>query len=132
MTADASPQPFLERVVVEPSFVPQMRADVSARPVGNELVVLGGQFGHSTALNPVGSAIWPTFDGSASLEEIAVDVADAFSIDIDTARSDLVDLATQLHVRGVLSFAHIGPSTSPSSSAASSGPLTLLPEPPEP
>lgn len=57
-------------------------------------------------ISSTGALLWPLLDGSASIEELALDVADVFGIDPATARADVsrfVESMVDLGLVGVTS-----------------------------
>jgi peroxiredoxin len=91
---------------IDRTFVPHAQADVAMVHVGSE-VVLGrvgddGPYLQTCALNESGAIVWQCFDGSGTIDEIAVDIADVFGVDIAAVRLDIESLARDVGNAGFL------------------------------
>jgi len=84
---------------------PRRRGDVQDVVIDDERVVWDPVGGRVHRLNPMGSLIWELLDGSATLDELAGDVADVFRVDRAGAARDLADLVGQLDDAGLLESA---------------------------
>ena len=93
---------------VDASFVPVAKESVTSAELGGERVLYDVDTGHLQRLDPVGTIIWPFFDGSASIGELADDVADAFGAGVDEVRAGIVSLVTALLDDGLLVSPHDG------------------------
>jgi hypothetical protein len=49
-----------------------------------------------------GALLWQLIDGSVSVDELALDVADVFGVDLETARADVRRFATDMITRGLV------------------------------
>lgn len=78
---------------------PQVRQDLSVADLDGELVIYNPVTYAVHHLDRVGSLMWPFLDGSATLDELATDVADAFSVPVDVASADLTTLLEDLRHR---------------------------------
>lgn len=81
---------------VDGSFVPEVRDPVVDVEVDGERVLLDEETGHLAVLDRVGSVVYPFFDGTATVDELADDVAAAFGEDRERVAGDLIALAEQL------------------------------------
>ena len=66
------------------------RSDVTAVVLDGEAVLLAEGASEAHYLNEIATLVWNTFDGSATLDELATDFADVFDTDIDIVRGDIV------------------------------------------
>ncbi len=66
---------------------PRRRADVSARVVEGECVILDRRWGLVHQLNATASYIWDRCDGTSTADEIAAGMAERFDVDRATARA---------------------------------------------
>ncbi len=80
---------------------PLRSGNTVAEPTKNDLLVLDVTTGDYFSLGPVGAFVWERLDGSTSLAEIATQVAKAWGVDQETAKSDVLDFASQLASRGL-------------------------------
>lgn len=67
------------------------------------MVLVREETGDLVALDPSATLAWQCFDGVATLNEIAADVADVFGISPEQAAADLVELAASLRAQGFAS-----------------------------
>jgi hypothetical protein len=79
-----------------------VRADLTAVDVDGELVIYDDSRRRLHRLNPSATILWNCLDGSATLREIADDIAEALATDPDSVLSDIVALAAHLEDEGLL------------------------------
>jgi len=77
--------------------VPKRRSDVRVRVVDGETVVFDRRRGLIHALNPTAHFIWERCDGTATIADIAQQLAEAFGIEPQTAAADVAAFIAQLH-----------------------------------
>jgi len=77
--------------------VPQRRSDVRVRVVDGETVVFDRRRGLIHALNPTAHFIWERCDGTATIADIAQQLAAAFVVDPQTAAADVAAFIAHLH-----------------------------------
>ena len=74
--------------------------------VGREIVlgriVAGTARVQTAALNESASIVWHCFDGSGTIDEIAVDIADVFGASVEGVRADVVALVREVGGAGFL------------------------------
>jgi hypothetical protein len=85
-----------------PESVPVARRDVAGVEVDGEMVLYDDSQRRLHRLNPTAALVWQCLDGSASLREIAGDVAEVFSSDPRTVLRDIVALAGHFAEEGLL------------------------------
>lgn len=83
------------------------QADIVPRVIAGEtiLVPVRGELARLQqifVLNPVGEHIWHRLDGDQAFEAILQSVVDAFEIEADAARSDLLDFLAELEDAGLI------------------------------
>lgn len=78
------------------SLIPGKKADVVAKNVAGEMVLLIPSSGKYFGLNGVGTFFWEKMDGQSTIDEIAELIAGQYSIDISMAKADLLELANDL------------------------------------
>lgn len=85
-------------------------ADVAARMIGGEMMIMSGRDASLFCLNETASLLWNAADGQAELGQIAALVSEQFEVEADIARQDLLEVARELaaHRLLVLSDAPIG------------------------
>lgn len=64
--------------------------------VGDEAIVVDEDRGHLHLLNPSGALVWSLLDGRSSVDDICVDLADAFGSAVETVRGDVGALVQRL------------------------------------
>lgn len=75
---------------------------VMARRVGDEVVVLDLERGEYFGLPAVGARIWELLSDEKSLGQVVEAIVIEYNVDRDTAELDLIRLAEDLVVRGLL------------------------------
>jgi hypothetical protein len=63
------------RVIAERRAAPRPAPDTAVVTVGEETVVCAASTGRPVSLNPVAATLWACLDGTATVDEIAADVA---------------------------------------------------------
>jgi peroxiredoxin len=87
---------------IDLSFVPTRRDGVTAVELDGEAVVILEGSATPHYLNQIGTIVWDTFDGSATLEELVADLAEAFGADVEVVREDVLELTRQIGRAGLL------------------------------
>jgi hypothetical protein len=78
-------------------------ADVAARMIGDELMIMSGRDSALFSLNETAAILWQAADGVTPLADIVDrDICPAFDIDTGTALRDAETLATMLAEHGIL------------------------------
>jgi hypothetical protein len=93
---------------IDGSFVPRLRRDVSYAELDGEMVVTSPiddqqQFNNFDAhwLGGTASIVWKTLDGSSSVDQVADLLSTAFDADVETVRSDVLELIRTLARAGL-------------------------------
>lgn len=81
---------------------PRRREDVTCVELEGETVVYAGAARTVHKLDPVGTAIWNCLDGTATLRQIADELASAFEGDGERIAADVVAYANDLDHEGLL------------------------------
>ncbi len=81
---------------------PKKRANVRARVVDEETIVLDRRQGLIHQLNHTAGFIWERCDGRCTLEEIATRLVETFDVDFNTAVDDVRKIVEQLEERKLL------------------------------
>jgi hypothetical protein len=81
---------------------PAAKPTVVSVEVGGERVLLDTETGKLHLLDRVASVVWPFLDGTATVDELAADVADAFGEPVERVRADLGALVGRLAEEGLL------------------------------
>lgn len=84
---------------------PKRRADVSARVVVDETVVLDLGSAQIHQLNATASLIWDRCDGHCTVSQIVEKLAEAFDVDRDTARLAVQETLRRFDELGLLDSA---------------------------
>ena len=88
---------------IDGAFRPRRAPSVAFTELDGEVVLYDEDTGHTHLLNPTAGVLWQCFDGEATLDELAADVAEAYGIDPEVAADDVRSIATSLGELGVLS-----------------------------
>lgn len=75
---------------------PKRRVDVTTREVDGQILILDRRHDDVHQLNTSASYVWQCCTGQMSAEEIAMSMAQNFSIDQKDAERDVADLISQL------------------------------------
>lgn len=86
------------------AMLPKIRSDLTVQHVGDELLVLDLQSGQIHQLNATAAWILEKCNGEMSIEAIAKDFAEHFSLDSGTATSDVTATIEQLNRVNVIAF----------------------------
>lgn len=82
---------------------------VHTRAFDSEIVILDLKGAEYYSLDSVGSLAWNGFAAGRCPAEVAKDVAARYDVDFDRALGDVLELANELVVRGLLRIATKGP-----------------------
>jgi peroxiredoxin len=93
---------LIESAEIDAAFRPEAVADVASVELDGEMVLLNTATGRSHLLNPTAGLIWQCFDGTGTIDEIVVDLAEAFGADQETISADVIELARSLGDQGLL------------------------------
>ena len=88
--------------VIDGSFAPRPAAGLVAMPLDGELLLLDPRTDGLHQLDRLGTVIWSVLDGEATVDELVVDLAEAFSAPAAAVRKDLGDLLAALRTARVL------------------------------
>lgn len=88
--------------LIDGDFVPVRGNEVTEVVLDGEAVVLAE--GRATAhfLDEIATLVWGTFDGSATIDELAADFASAFGADLEVVRTDILSVAREAGRAGLL------------------------------
>jgi len=100
--------------LIDSTFVPVKRNDVTEVVLEGEAVVLAEGSVTAHYLNETGTLVWGTFDGSATIDELATDFASAFEADVDVVGGDILSLARDVGRAGLLVGVSYEPPPEPS------------------
>jgi hypothetical protein len=87
---------------IDGSFIPVRRASVVNVELEGEGVLLDEVTGALYLLNSIANIIWSYMDGSSTIDELAADLSDAFSTDLEHVHRDILALVRELGRRGLL------------------------------
>ena len=87
---------------IDGGFAPNPRDSVLSSRFDDELLLVDSETGFIHVINLVGAVVWECFDGTVTLDELAVELADAYQAPLEVVRSDIVEMARQLGNRGLL------------------------------
>jgi len=77
-------------------------AQVMARQVGDETVILDLASGTYFGLDPVGARIWQLMGEGKTLSEICDTMLDEYEVTRDALERDVIELAQELSARGLV------------------------------
>lgn len=99
---------------IDGSFTPRARPDVTAVVLDGEAVVLAEGAATAHYLDRLATLVWSTFDGEATLDELAEDFAEVFGAELDVVRRDIVNLTQSVGRAGLLEGIAYEPPPEPS------------------
>lgn len=85
------------------------RPSVSARRVGEEMVLLDADSGLYYGLNAVGARVWELLGNGRTLEEAAAAIAREYEVSPEDCRRDVGDVVRDLLAQGLLAEPEAGP-----------------------
>ena len=91
-----------EVVIVSAGYSPLKRADVLELDMGDGVVLYDSESSLIHHLNPSASILWHLSDGDASVEQLAVEVAEELRLDPTEVRGQLVGLVAELDALGLV------------------------------
>jgi len=89
----------------DPSRFPVRDATVTARMVGDEVVLVLPEHGQAKVLNEVGARVWALADGTRSLDAIIDALCAEYEVDRAHAAADTLAFVAELESRGLISLA---------------------------
>ena len=99
---------------IDAAFVPLPRSDVTAVVLEGEAVVLAEGASSAYYLDELATLVWNTFDGEATIEELAQDFAEVFGAELGVVREDIVFLTQNIGRAGLLDGVAYEPPPEPS------------------
>ena len=110
----AAEEELMAAADIETTFAPLPRPDVTAVVLDGEAVVLAEGASSAYYLDELATLVWNTFDGEATIDELAEDFADVFNAELDVVRQDIVQLAQSIGRSGLLQGIAYEPPPEPS------------------
>lgn len=77
-------------------------ANVAARLIGGEMMIMSGRDSSLFSLNETASALWQAADGVTPVDQIALAICRDFEVDAETALRDLQEVAEALAGYGIV------------------------------
>jgi hypothetical protein len=87
---------------IDMQFVPVRGAQVIAREIDGQSVLIDVATGEVHVLNPIGTVVWSCFDGAVDLKLLISELADAFGAPADVVQNDVLTLTRNLAANGLL------------------------------
>jgi peroxiredoxin len=87
---------------IDAAFAPLPRTDVTAVVLDGEAVILAEGANSAQYLDELATLVWNTFDGEATIDELAEDFADVFHTELDVVRQDILRLTRSIGRAGLL------------------------------
>lgn len=84
------------------SLRPSLRADVAVAFLDGEAVLFAEESGHMAVVNSSAALVVQCIDGLSSLDEISIDVAEVFGVDLATIQAQVYDVVSELGGMGFL------------------------------
>jgi peroxiredoxin/uncharacterized membrane protein YphA (DoxX/SURF4 family) len=93
---------LLDPQVIAGTFVPVGRSDVSMAEREGEMVLVDRLTGAVHVLNPTAAIVWQCLDGSGSVDEIGIDIADVFEQEQGEVREAVLEVVRRFGRQGLL------------------------------
>jgi PqqD family protein of HPr-rel-A system len=87
---------------VDSRHVPRHAAAVVAVELDGQAVLYHEELGAVYVLNPTATVVWECLDGSATIDALCAELAEAFSVDVATVREDVLNVVRQFAEQGLL------------------------------
>ena len=89
-------------IAVSGSFRPHRTADVLELDMGDGVVLYDGDSRLVHHLNPTASVVWQLADGEASVDQLAREIAEELSLDLEETRQQVAGLVAELDALGLV------------------------------
>jgi PqqD family protein of HPr-rel-A system len=93
-------------IAVSGSFRPEKRADVLELDMGDGVVLYDADSRLVHHLNPTASVVWHLADGSATVDELANEIAEELTLDPVEMREQISGLVAELDALGLVEDIH--------------------------
>ena len=93
---------LLDPQVIAGTFVPVRRSDVSIVEREGEMVLVDPLTGAVHVLNPTAAIVWQCLDGSGSVDEIGIDIADVFEQGERAVQEAVLEVVRRFGRQGLL------------------------------
>ena len=88
--------------LIDPSTLVVARSDVASVELDGEIVLYDDGRRRLHRLNPTASTLWQCLDGSATLGEIAADMAEAYDVELTEVLPEVLSLTRSFAAEGLL------------------------------
>lgn len=88
--------------IIDESFVPVAKQSVASVELEGEGLLYDEERGSWHLLSSTAMVIWQCCDGSATVETLALDLAQVYQVDLETVRIDTLEAVRQLGRQGLL------------------------------
>ena len=95
----------MPEVSTDDAYRPLVRSDVLATEIDGEMVVFDAPSDTVLKMNQSATTVWSCCDGTATVDEIAADIAEVYDVDRAVVRAQVTDLVTQWSAKGLLANA---------------------------
>ncbi len=95
----------MPEVPADDAYRPLVRSDVLTTEIDGEMVVFDAPSDTVLKMNPSATTIWSCCDGTATVDEIAADIAEVYGVDEEVVRAQIADLLAQWSAKGLLANA---------------------------
>jgi hypothetical protein len=85
-----------------PAIKPKIRRDLAVVELDGEVVIYNDDDGSLHHLNPTASIVFSCFDGTATIRELSIDLAEAFSMPADEIERQVRTLQRDFRKKGLL------------------------------
>lgn len=97
-------------VSVPATYRPRKAADVLELDMGDGVILYNHDSNLVHHLNPSAAILWALCDGDASVEQLALEVAEEYALDREQVEREIAELIAELDALGLVEDAAAGPS----------------------
>lgn len=96
-------------VAVPPEYRPRKAADVLELDMGDGFILYNHDSSLVHHLNPSAAILWQLCDGSASVEQLSIEVAEEYDLDQPQVQREIAELIAELDAMGLVEDAGPAP-----------------------
>ena len=96
-------------VSVPTAYRPRKAADVLELDMGDGIILYNHDSNLVHHLNPSAAILWALCDGDASVEQLALEVAEEYALDHEQVEREIAELIAELDALGLVEDAAAGP-----------------------
>lgn len=100
--AEPADDGLLSADAIDERFIPVPKQGYASVELDGETVIAESEGGRVHCVDAIGTIVWSCFDGVASIDELSHELSDAFGVDSEIVRNDVLVFARELGRVGLL------------------------------